>query len=143
MAKGLTITGDKQLERKLRKLPPKVQKAAAKSGLTYAAKRPRKLMRDKAKAIKRSGTLAKSIGTRVKSYRRTGISVAVIGPRVGFIAPNGQSAAKYGIMLERGANGMQPQPFVRQTLAQTEPFAVRDFKTGIGNRIEKLAKARV
>ncbi len=162
-----TLTGDKELERLLRKLPDKIQTRVLKNAIRFAGKRIVKFQRANAKAAilggtagrskkkqaaakaagaTTAGTLVKSIGTRLKTYRSDGNTVLIIGPRKGFVAENGERADKYAIGIEFGWRNRVPKPFMRKSFAQGKPTILGDFKTGIGNGIEKeaakLAKKR-
>ncbi len=84
MADGMTLFGDKALERKLKQLPDdifrKTTRKAAAMSMTPVAKE----ARQRARAVADTGTLARSIGKRTKTYRRSGVVVTIVGPRKGF-----------------------------------------------------------
>ena len=46
--------------------------------------------------------IRKSIGTKVHTYRNTGVTIAVVGPRKNFFAANGERVDKILIGMERG-----------------------------------------
>ena len=145
----MTLTGDKELERLLRKLPEKVQTRVLKKAIRFAGKSIRKSQRDGIKKHNKSKMLQKSIGTKLKTYRKDGNTVLIVGPRKGFVAENGERADKYAIGIEfgwRSAGGRLPDPFMRRSFSKGKRTVLGDFKTGIGNGIEKeaakLAKKR-
>ena len=141
MAKsGMTLTGDKELERLLRKLPERVQTRVLKKAIRVAGKPIRKSQRDGIKKHNKSKQLQKSIGTKLVTYRHSGNTVLVVGPRVGFVAENGEDAAKYALGIERGWRNRVPQPFMRRSFEQGKRTVVGDFQKGIGNGIEKEAQ---
>ena len=170
MAKdGMTLTGDRELERLLLKLPEKVQARPLKKGIRFAGKPIRKSQRDGIKKYNQTKTLQKSIGTRLKTYRSSGNTVLVIGPRIDFlVSVQGiddaktarkqgftrvrylnppQDAAKYGLGIERGWRGRVPDPFMRRSFEKGKRTVLGDFKRGIGNGIEieaaRLAKKKL
>lgn len=61
-----------------------------------------------------TGLVSKSIGTRYKSYRNSGVWVYAIGPRVGFrtVGPGGRPevATKVAHFAERGRRAVSPKP---------------------------------
>ena len=145
---SLKLTGDKELELLLVKLPEKVQTRVLKKAIRFAGKAIVKLQRDGIRRHNKSKQLQKSIGTKLKTYR-SGNTVLIVGPRKGFVAENGERADKYAIAIERGWRGLSgrtPDPFMRLSFAKGKRTVLGDFKKGIGNGIEKeaakLAKKR-
>lgn len=154
MAEPATFTGDKELERVLLKLPERVQSRVLKSAIRVAGK---PIVKSQRSAVKKkvgrdaqgrftsdetsrsTGNLAKSVGTSLKTFKGSGNTVLFIGPRKGFVAPNGEEAAKYGIGIERGWRNRTPIPFMRQSFEAGKSTVVRDFQKGIGDKIEREA----
>lgn len=82
--KGIVLTGDKELEKKLLGLEKKVYNRVVR-GATERSMRPvRDSAKQRALAIKDTGLLAKSIGVKTKSYPRKRVVVSLVGPRKGF-----------------------------------------------------------
>lgn len=66
----------------------------------------------KANAPKESGLLRKSLSYRIRAYRRSGLVVAYIGPRLGFKAVykgRNRDPIYYAHILERGRGAVVPQ----------------------------------
>lgn len=83
MAGPITLTGDRALDRALSRATDKIQKkvmrAAVRSGGTVLVKGMRR------RVPTRTGALKRSIGQRVKFYRNSGDTIAVVGARTGFV----------------------------------------------------------
>lgn len=76
------VKGLDQLLKNLKRTPETLARRFVRQGVAKAA---RAVAREaRAQARQESGLLKQSIGIKVKTYRNTGITVAVIGPRVGF-----------------------------------------------------------
>ena len=90
--------------------------------------------------------LKKSIGSVIKTYRNTGTTVAVIGPRIGdkFRASVNKNA-KYNrlstiaIGIERGWKGRGANRFVRRGFLSARKQFPKDLRKQIGPAIEKEA----
>ena len=98
------VVGDKELLRAMRRLPSKVRSNVENKALRRVSKPMIAAVR--AAAPVRSGQLRKSIGRVIRTYRRSGTKVAVIGPRHGFSKEwKGRTIdpAKYGHLPETGA----------------------------------------
>ena len=78
MADGFQLIGDKALKRKLMNLAVNTQRKVARHAVTKAAT---PIVRSaKSKVPRESGTLAKSLTKKVKTYRDTMTVVAIVGP---------------------------------------------------------------
>lgn len=108
---NFTLIGDKELKRKLDTLPDKVYKRVVRVASRKSMQPVAKAM--KAKAPRETGLLKKSIGLKVKGYKRAGIVVTLVGPRTGFKTevivdtPNGprkefRDPTKYAHLVEFG-----------------------------------------
>lgn len=81
------VEGMRTLQDTLKKVAPKAAKKSVRKGVSAGTK----LLTKKAKArVHRGhggvpGLLKKSIGSKVKTYRNTGVTVGIIGPRKGFL----------------------------------------------------------
>lgn len=64
-----------------------------------------------------TGLTRKSIGRRVKTYRKSGTVSAIVGPRTGFKdEETGHDPAKTAHLVEFGTVHSQPEPFMRPSL---------------------------
>lgn len=77
----IKIKGDKELIAALNELPIAIQRKILRKAMGKAAKPIIRLARSK--APKKSGTLKKSIGHKVRTYKGSGTTLAVIGARSG------------------------------------------------------------
>jgi len=111
MAKpGMVIYGDKELARKLRAMPLKVQKSVLRSAMSKAATPV--LQRARQLSPNRSGLLKKSLGKKIKSYK-SGTVVVAIGPRmktIGFVAGKKHVPGRIAHLVEQGHEGPRPAP---------------------------------
>jgi hypothetical protein len=163
MAEAVHLEGFKELDRMLKQLPVKMEtrvlKAAVLAGLKGAVTK----SKAKARVIKDSGALAKSIKSETLKKRRRSSPyvVATAGPRKDAKASNGEWCAKYGMVVEfgfsdtgispggirrkgwkkryRGSLSRGPYPFMRSSLAEQAPYVLRDMQRNIGKKIEKEA----
>lgn len=83
-ALGLKADGFEELRAKLAALPDKVFRRV----VAQASRKSMKIViseaRSNARAIKETGALAKSLGVKQKTYRRSGVQITIVGPRKGF-----------------------------------------------------------
>lgn len=140
----LKLTGDKELERTLARMPARMQTQVVKAGMRYCAKRPVKYIRQQTKKHDRECSvgrmeLTKSIGSVLRTYRNTGITVLVVGPRKGFVnTETGTAAHRYAGNIEYGWQGQEPDPFMHRCLEHIRPHVINDFQAGIRRRIGQL-----
>lgn len=104
-------------------------KRSAKGRITRAAVNAggriiRKEAKANARAIKRTGQLAKLTDMKVKTYKGSGNTVAVIGPKKGgkIIHPvyGPVDPHKYANLVELGTERSSPKPFLRAALMTTK-----------------------
>ena len=144
MARGMTMTGQRKLDRKLKRLSAAAQRrmvrrptAAALSPIIKAAKQ--NVPKDK-------GNLKRSIGKKVKLYK-SGVWGGA-GPRTGAqftsIDDEGRRKvpAKYGPLVEFGTDKTAAQPFMRKALDQNRSAAMRILREGIRKNLQKEAKKK-
>lgn len=144
-ARDITLTGDRRLARKFRKLQSNASRnrvirrplSAALSPINKAAKQ---------NAPVGTGALKKSIGTKVKAY--PGGVWGGVGPRVGekftIIGEDGKKhiPANYAHLVEYGTARTPAKPFLRPAMDSQRPNALRILKSGVWKNIEKeIAKA--
>ena len=133
---------------------PATANKVTRKGVTQAAKYVYKQMRQvvaKGKGPK-PGSLRRSIGQKVKTYRGANTTVAIIGPRTKFLDAysSGQSVnikrpSKYAHIVERGRRRrgvVAPRPFVKPTLQRTSTRAGLIAAKGIMVALAKEMKGR-
>ena len=84
--------------------------------------------------------LKKSIGSKIKTYKKTGITVAIIGPRVGdkFKAKiNNARLTTIAVAIERGWKGRGINRFVRRGFLAARKQFPKDLQRQLGPAIEK------
>ncbi len=106
---GVAISGDKALINALFALPDKVFRR----GVVIASRRAMKpvIEEAKAKAPRESGALSTSVGVRVKSYKKTGTVVTVVGPRQGYAKTFNNKLRNpfyYAHLVEKGHKVVKP-----------------------------------
>lgn len=79
---GMVLTGDKELIRNLERLPIRVQRKVVRQAVSAALTPLNKEM--KRQAPKDTGTLKKSIGKKIKTYKNDGVVWGAVGVRSGF-----------------------------------------------------------
>lgn len=136
------MSGEKKLNRKLSRLKEAVKRRVLRKAVTAASKPVLKAA--KTKAPKQTGLLRKSLGRRTKTYRKSGVAVAVVGPREGFskeVVVNGKSEfrnpVKYAHLVELGTIKNVAQPFLRPALDSTKVEATQAMAQAIEAGIEK------
>lgn len=124
-----------------------------------AAKVRRKILRDaisegskiitkaaKAGAPVQTRLLRNSLGRKIKTYRNSGIVVAIIGPRVGFRKEvlRGKrrvlsNPTKYAHLVELGTKRMSARPFLRPAFARNSAAIMRAMAGIIEKGAEQAA----
>lgn len=141
---GIRIIGDKQLIKKLKKLGPRIFKKSIKKALRRGAKPFVKTARGSAE--RETNTLRKSIGVRVKTYGRSGVIMALIGPRSSItgIGPDGRvrKPVKYAHLVEFGTDNLPARPFMRPAWEQNKQAASKRIPAEIRVEVEKEAKKK-
>lgn len=142
------LTGDRELEQLLRKLPDKVQTQVVKSALRFVAKKPTKKYQAQL-ASHGLGFASAHIKAKFKTYRRQGNSVVIIGADKDAPEYKGQPVEKilnvdeYGWTKRgEGPGSRPPRPILRTIFAKLKSNnqIVSDFKKAIGRKIELAAK---
>lgn len=78
----------------------------------------------------RYGLLKKSIGSKVRTNRKTGDVYVVIGPRKGF-KENGRNPEKYAHLVEYGTRHSKARPFLRPALKESKQQIIELIKNEI------------
>lgn len=79
---GMVLTGDKKLIRNLNQLPDRIMRKVVRQATSAALTPLNKEM--KRQAPRKTGTLKKAIGKKVKTFRQEGVSWGAVGVRSGF-----------------------------------------------------------
>jgi hypothetical protein len=105
MSDKITIKlDDRKVQRMLRELPDRIERKVLRQAINVAttpAVRAAKRLAPKGE----SGLLKKSIGKKIKTYKRTNTAVALVGPRkqtVGEYKGKPRKPSKYAHLVERG-----------------------------------------
>ena len=108
---AITLTGSKDLQRKLNLRGERVWRKHTKRALRAGA---RPIVREaKARIEPRSGATKKSLGVVVREYESSQVMIAVIGPRSGYeveIDGKTHDPAAVGHLIEFGHEGPMPAP---------------------------------
>lgn len=121
-------------------LEGKIARSASRRALTKASTPTVKAAR--ARVRKESGTLKKSLDKKVKTYVRSGVVVAIVGPRSGF---KGEYKGKvrrpsfYAHLVEFGTSKTPARPFLRPAMASTKSRSVSIYRSEIKGFIDKEA----
>lgn len=126
MARAMDIKGDRELEKLLRALGPRVQRKVLRGAVTAASSPVLKAA--KRKAAKQSGLLKKALGRKIVTNKKTGGVTAVIGARKGV---EGQYKGKlrrpsrYSHLVEKGfinehGEHVPPQPFLNPAADESQ-----------------------
>ena len=138
MADGfnMSMTGNAELDRRLRLLPDKLQSRVVKKGIRAAGKPILKTA--KARVPVETGALKKSLGTKLKTYRHSGNSVLIIGPRTDDRYTKGERKPhKYAHLVERGTKHIPAVPFMRFAFMSQQDTAKREFQKKLEVDVEK------
>ena len=119
-AGGIWMTGWKEVEKKLKKLPANLQRNIARKAMRNGLKK----IRDKARALvpKDEGDMRKAIKTKV-SLRSNG---EIIG-RV-FVKTRGKNAAPYAHMVEWGSKNNVPSRFMTRAFEFTQDDFFEEYR---------------
>lgn len=98
--------------------------------------------------MKSTGTLAKSIGRKVKIYRQSGVAVGIVGPRTGFkrtvTLKSGRELVvdpiKYSHLVEYGTRRSRAKPFLRPAWDQNKNAAADALSSVVRDGIQEAAK---
>lgn len=137
------IRGLNQLLINLEQLGSTKARAVSRRALVSSSSTPLKAAKQKAPI--ETGQLKKSLGKRHKTYRGSGTTIVVIGPRMGFKNPEtGRNPVRYAHLVELGTANASPQPFLRPALMSTHGIVTNDYQrkvwAGIRREAEKMKK---
>ena len=121
---SMTLTGDKQLERVLKKMPAKLQRNLVRKAMRKSLTGMRKEARELAPT--RTGRLRKAVKTKV-SLRRNGDMTGRV-----FVKYKGKGAAPYAHLIEWGDAGkIRPTRFMTRTLEANADNAINQFRKSL------------
>lgn len=141
----ISLIGDKELERKLRKLPPKVQKQVVRPALVKVAKRARD---DITAAMPVDTGKLKSLGMKVVPIKRSrsgGIGRLVQTPTKEELGIPNDSKSYYPAHVElghsiKGGGKVADKPYIRGTMKTNRPKYLSFLRREIGRLLIKVAK---
>ena len=146
MSNSMSITGDKQLKKLLKQLPEKVQRKVMSAAMRKAVKPIQSAAQ--AKAPVDTGTLALSMGSKVKTYAKSKTTVGIIGPKTGFSSESGGQRnvpAFYAHLVEKGhissdGSRVPPHPFLEPAAKEQSGAALAAMQSKIADGVIKEAK---
>lgn len=96
----------------------------------------------KANTPRDSGQLKRSIGRKIKTYRNSGIVIAILGPRSGFrtvIDGRPRNPLRYAALVEYGTSKTPANAFMRRAYATTKQTAQETIRQKLTEEIAKEA----
>ena len=147
MAKGsLHLQGAKELDRKLRKLGDKVHRRVSRQAVNAAATPVVRAARSKAPS--ESGTLRKSLGKKVATFKKTATVAAIVGARksvTGTHKGKSRKPSRYAHLVEKGhideqGNHVGAKPFLRPALDDTQGQAMDAMAKKLAEGVEREAR---
>ena len=167
---NVTADGFRDVARNLEKLKRNVQRKVTRGAVTKAMRPVAKSAKANAKKIKDTGLLSRSIGTRTKTYARSGVVISIVGAREGFrtrvkrkgwdnttvdlfrkkkdgnLVEVWADPAKYAHLVELGTKphgnhpGAAPKPYLRPAIITNRISSVNIFRTAMFEGMEREAK---
>ena len=146
-ANGMTLLGDKALERKLKSLGERVQRRVLRSAVTASATPVVKAAKAKADASKESGLLKRSLGKKTFTNKKRQSATAIVGPRKnvqGTYRGKLRKPSRYGHLVEnphidsRG-NYVPAKPFLNPAMRETEGQALGVMKSKLAEGVVREA----
>jgi len=129
---SMTLTGNKAIERRLKKLPGNIQRNLSRKSMRKALALLRKDA--KTRAPRRTGRLRKAIKTRV-SLRGSGDMTGRV-----FVKYKGKGAAPYAHLVEWGGiNNVSPTRFMTITMEANKEKVIAEFRKILIQEIAKVA----
>lgn len=152
----------KPLLDRLGQLPRKLARKALRRAVTIATRKLARAAKDRAKGFKRTGTLWKSLGSKVKVYASSGAVVGIVGARQGFRTQIGvakkdsaettryprktgdpiyANPVKYLHLVELGTHRSRANPFLADALRATRSVIkatlVEEIDRGLSEALRK------
>jgi len=129
---SMTLTGDKVIERRLKKLPANVQRNLARKSLRKALASVRKEARETAPVW--SKRLRKAIKTKVSLKRNGDMNGSV------FVKYRGKGGAPYAHMVEWGGEKNSSTRFMTRTFEHQKDKIIAQFRDELIKNIAGVAK---
>tara|TARA_R100001594_G_scaffold43726_1_gene75842 strand:- start:380 stop:778 length:399 start_codon:yes stop_codon:yes gene_type:complete len=130
---SFTLTGDKELERILKKMPAKLQRNLVRKAMRKSLAGMRKEAREL--APKRTGKLRKAVKSKV-SLRRNGDMTGKV-----FVKYKGKGAAPYAHLVEWGGeNNVRPTRFMTRVFESNKEKAIQNFRNTLNSFIREAGK---
>jgi HK97 gp10 family phage protein len=129
---SVTITGDKVLERRLKKLPANVQRNLARKSMRKALNILKKEAKESAPV--RTGRLKKSITTKV-SMKRSGVFEGRLYSR-----SRGKLGAPHSNLVEWGGVNNKPSRFMTRVFERNKENVIDEFRKILKEEILKAGK---
>lgn len=126
---SVTLTGDKVLERRLKKLPANVQRNLARKSMRRALNTLKKEAKETAPV--RTGRLKKSITTKV-SMRRSGVFEGRLYSR-----SRGKLGAPHSNFVEWGGKNNRPSRFMTRVFERNKENVIDEFRKVLKEEIMK------
>lgn len=142
---GMTLLGSRELERVFKTLGDRVQRKVTRQAVNVAATPVVRAARSK--APQQSGLLKKSLGKKIKTYKRAGTVVGLVGPRTdvqGEYQGEKRVPWRYAHLVEDGhvdakGNPIPAQPFLRPAFDETQGQALDTMSTKLGEGVTREA----
>ena len=128
----VTLTGDKALERRLKKLPANIQRNMARRSMRKALNNLKKEAKETAPV--RTGRLKKSITTRI-SMKRSGFFEGKLYSR-----SKGKLGAPHSNLVEWGGKNNKPSRFMTRVFERNKENVVDEFRKVFKEEILKAGK---
>ena len=128
----VTLTGDKAIERRLKKLPANIQRNMARRSMRKALNNLKKEAKETAPV--RTGRLKKSITTRV-SMKRSGFFEGKLYSR-----SKGKLGAPHSNLVEWGGKNNKPSRFMTRVFERNKENVVDEFRKVLKEEILKAGK---
>jgi len=153
----INLTGFKELEAALLKLPVELAKTVEADALRYGMIPVRKAAQQYAKGTKDTGQLYKSLGLTVRRVRKKGQAInrytARVGPRGGFgitlgTKTKGKNKGKpirrdprfYAHLIEYGTSKVPARPFIRPAIESSQSAIIAGLAKGYEIGMAKVVK---
>jgi len=161
MANSMQLFGDKELQKRLEQLAPKLEKKALRRGVTKGMRQVAKLA--KSNAPRETGTLKRSIGQKIKTVR--GSVYGIVGPRKGFktavtvskrgkkkrltksaeakggTATEYRDPIRYAHLVEFGSRSKSGRPFLRPAFDASVDSVLGTIKSELRSEVNKAGHA--
>ncbi len=146
-----TLEGLPAVIKRLQNVDKRIKRKATKAAVRQGGKVV--LAEAKNRVRKVSGLLRKSLGQKVKTFRSNGVSVSIVGPRVGYKIqigtyksgkyagkPKYMNPTQYSHLVEKGTRHSRAFPFLEVALQSKKAAATQAMANVLSNHIEDAAR---